>query len=67
MNDEEEDEILSEIRRVREDMARESGYNVRVMFEQIRQRTEHLKAEGWEFVDLSNQPSEALVREEPPA
>jgi hypothetical protein len=35
------------------------------MFEQIRQRTEHLKAEGWEFVDLSRQP-EAVLREEPP-
>ena len=62
---EQDDEILSEIRRVREDMARESGYNVHVMFEQIRRRTEHLKDEGWKFVDLSRQ-SEAVVREEPP-
>jgi hypothetical protein len=59
---EEDDEILSEIRRVREDMARESGYNVHVMFEKLRQTTERLRAEGWKVVDFSNQPSE-----EPPA
>ncbi len=67
MSNEEDDEILSELRLVREKMARESGYDVHVMFEQIRRNTEHLKHEGWKFVDLSEQPSEALVREEPPA
>ena len=42
-----ENEILQEIRRVREEHARECNYNVHVMFEQMRAETEQLKAEGW--------------------
>ena len=61
-----ENEILQEIRRVRED-ARECNYDVHVMFEQMRAETEQLKAEGWKVVSpaAAQEPS-AIVREDPP-
>ena len=63
-----ENEILDEIWRGREEHARECGYDVHVMFEQMRAETERLKAEGWRVV-LPAEESEptSLVREEPPA
>ena len=43
-------EILDEIHRVREEIARECDYDVHKLFERMRQRTEKLKAEGWQVV-----------------
>lgn len=62
-----ENEILQEIRRVREDHARECNFDVHVMFEQMRAETEQLKAEGWKFVSPAapNEPS-GIIREDPP-
>ena len=62
-----ENEILKEIRRVREEHARECNFDVHVMFEQMRAETEQLKAEGWKVVSRSvaQEPS-AVVREDPP-
>jgi len=62
-----ENEILREIRRVREEHARECNYDVHRMFEQMRAETDQLKAEGWKVVPVpvAQEPS-ALVREEPP-
>ena len=62
-----ENEILKEIRRVREKHARECNYDVHVMFEQMRAETEQLKAEGWKVVSPPvAQESSAIVREDPP-
>ena len=62
-----ENEILDEIRRGREEHARECGYDVHVMFEQMRAETERLKAEGWRVVSPAEESEPtSLVREEPP-
>ena len=61
-----ENEILQEIRRVREAHAQECNYDVHVMFEQMRAETEQLKAEGRKVVPppVAQEPS-AVVREDP--
>jgi hypothetical protein len=41
-----ENEILSEIHRVREEIARECDYDVHKLFASMRRRTEKFKAEG---------------------
>lgn len=62
-----ENEILKEIRQVREDHARECNYDVHVMFEQMRAETEQLKAEGWKVVSPPvAQEHSAVVREDSP-
>ena len=62
-----ENEILQEIRRVRDEHARECNYDVHVMFEQMRAETEQLKAEGWKFASPAvEQEHSAIVREDPP-
>ena len=62
-----ENEILQEIRRVRDEHARECNYDVHVMFEQMRAETAQLKAEGWKVVQRAiAQESSAVVREGPP-
>jgi phosphoglycolate phosphatase-like HAD superfamily hydrolase len=69
MNDEDEEQedvILSEIRRFREEHARAQNYNVHALFEEMRRDTARLEAEGWKVVDFSKKPSAALVREDPP-
>ena len=49
-----ETEILDEIRKVRDEHAKECGYDVRRAFEQMRVETEQLKKEGWRVVDRSS-------------
>jgi hypothetical protein len=58
-----ESEILDEIRKVRDEHAKECGYDVHRAFEQMRVETERLKEEGWQVVDRSVPRS--VVREEP--
>ncbi len=58
-----ESEILDEIRKVRDEHAKECGYDVHRAFEQMRAETERLKEEGWQVVDRSVPRS--VVREEP--
>ena len=63
-----ENEILEEIHRVREEHARECGYDVDVMFARMKEHLEQLKAEGWNVVypaPRETEPASAL-REEPP-
>ncbi len=61
-------EILDEIHRVREQIARECDYDVHKLFERMRQRTEKLKAEGWTvaYPEPRHPDATAAVREEPP-
>ena len=58
-----ESEILDEIRKVRDEHAKECGYDVHRAFEQMRAETERLKEQGWQVVDRSVPRS--VVREEP--
>jgi len=61
-------EILDEIYRIREERARECGYDIHKMFEQLREDTERLKAEGWQVVSPAPREKETAcsLREEPP-
>ena len=54
-----ENEILSEIHRVREEIARECGYDVKELFRRMRVQTEQLKAEQAALDSLK--PGEDLV------
>lgn len=58
-----ETRILDEIRKVRDEHAKECGYDVHRPFEQMRAETERLKEEGWQVVDRS--VCRSVVREEP--
>ena len=63
------DPILQEIRRVREEHARECHYDVHVMFEQMREEAPQLEAEGWKFVSFAGEAMRDdswVVREERP-
>jgi len=61
-------EILQEIYRVREEHARECGYDVDVMFARMKEDLKRLEAEGWNVVSPgapeTAEPS-YLLREEP--
>ena len=56
-------EILDEIRKVRDEHAKECAYDVHLAFDQMRAETERLKTEGWQVVDRS--VSRSVVRKEP--
>ena len=63
-----ENEILSDIHRIREEFARECGHDVDEMFRRMRERTEKLKSEGVKVV--SPEPRQRAgtsyaLREEP--
>ncbi len=45
-----ENELLSEIRQVRDDLARECNCDVRELFRQLREETARSEAEGWKVV-----------------
>jgi hypothetical protein len=57
-----ETEILDEIRKVRDEHAKECAYDVHRAFDQMRAETDVLKAEGWRVIDRS--VSRSAVREE---
>ena len=63
-----ENEVLSEIHRVREEIARECGYDMGKIFARMRERTEQLKAEGGQVVSPTPREPEpaSALREEPP-
>lgn len=54
-----ENEILSEIHRVREEYARECNYDVDEIFRRMRERTKKLEAEGWRVVPPEPRETEA--------
>ncbi len=62
-----ENEILSEIHRVREEIARECGYDVKEIFRRMRAQTEQLQAQGWRVVSPEPREKETsyALREEP--
>ena len=63
-----ENEILSEIHRIREEIARECDYDVQNLFASMRRRTEKLKAEGGRVVSPAPREMDQVgtLREEPP-
>ena len=62
-----ENEILSEIHRVREEIARECGYDVKELFRRMRAQTEQLKAQDWQVVSPAPREKQTAcsLREEP--
>ena len=61
-----ENEILAEIRRTRDEHARECGYNVHTIFERMRAETAQLQADGWKVVSPGVSEPTSILREEPP-
>ena len=61
-----ENEILAEIRRTRDEHARECGYDVHTIFEQMRAETAQLQADGWKVVSPGVSEPASILREEPP-
>lgn len=64
-----ENEILTELRQIRDEHAQECGYDIHRIFAELRTETERLKAEGWQVVSppprRDEEPS-SVLREEPP-
>ena len=62
-----ENEILEQIHRVRAEHARECNYDVDVIFAEMREDLERLKAEGWRVVTPAPRERETAysLREEP--
>ena len=64
-----ENEILAEIHRGRAEHARACNYDVNVIFAEMREDLERLRAEGWKIVSFPPSRIEeptALLREDPP-
>ncbi len=63
-----ENELLAEIHRVREDIARECGYDVNRLFDYIRKRERESASRGVKFVSPAPREIETAyaLREEPP-
>jgi hypothetical protein len=63
-----ENEILSEIHRVREDLARECNYDVDVLFARMNANRKEWEAQGWRVVSAGAREIEAVagLREKPP-
>lgn len=63
-----ENEILTELRRIRDDHAQECGYDIHRAFAELRAETERLKSEGWTVVPAPapHHEESCVVREEPP-
>lgn len=47
----EDDAVIKRIRKVREDFARECGYDIKEMFRRMKEMEEEYKKKGWKFVD----------------
>ena len=64
-----ENPILEEIWRIREEIARESNYDPHAMADAARLREVQLAAEGWKLVSFADEDAHqksCVVREEPP-
>ncbi len=63
-----ENEILSEIYRVRAEHARECNYDMDAIFAEMREDLQRFQAEGWRVVSPVPREKEAdcILREEPP-
>jgi uncharacterized protein (UPF0335 family) len=63
-----ENEILAEIRHTRAEHAKECGYDIHKMFDQLRTETARLEAERWKVVTPSpRRPASSLYTNETPA
>jgi hypothetical protein len=51
-----ENTILKEIRKTRDEHAKEHAYSVHKIFEQLRLDTEKLKSEGWQVINKQKLP-----------
>lgn len=63
-----ENEILTDLRRIRDDHAEEYEYDIHRMFAELRAETKRLKAEGWTVVaaPAPRHEESCVVREDPP-
>ena len=64
-----ENEIIAEVRRHREELARESGYNIRELLRRLREDEQHFVAQGHPLVSFFHEHGElesCIVREESP-
>ena len=60
--------ILTEIRQTRDDLARETGYDLKRLFDYVRERERKAVARGVKFVSSAPRENETAcsLREEPP-
>ena len=60
--------ILNEIRQTRDDLARETGYELQRLFDYVREREREAAARGVKFVSPAPRETETTdaLREEPP-
>jgi hypothetical protein len=60
--------ILTEIRQTRDDLARETGYDLKRLFDYVREREREAAARGVKFVSPPPREKETAdaLREEPP-
>ena len=60
--------ILTEIRQTRDDLARETGYDLQRLFDYVREREREAAARGVKFVSPTPRETAAAyaLREEPP-
>jgi len=61
-----ENVTLAEIRHTRDEHARECGYDVHTIFEQMRAETAQLQAGRWKVVSPGVSGPTVILREEPP-
>ena len=63
-----DNQILSQIRRVRDEHAKECDYDVHILFERMRADTEKLRADGWRIAPLAGDVSSLpySLRDKPP-
>ena len=62
-------ELLSEIRQTRDELARETGYDLKRLFDYVRQRERDAAQRGVKFVSFAKdeqEESSGVLREEPP-
>ena len=61
-------EILTEIRQTRDDLARETGYNLKHLFDYIREREREAAARGVKYVSPAPRAKETsyMLHDEPP-
>ncbi len=61
-------EILTEIRQTRDDLAHETGYDLKRLFEYVREREREAATRGVKFVSPAPREKETsyALREEPP-
>ena len=60
-----ENAVLEEIRAIRDEHARECGYDIHKLFRMLRDETEKLKAQGRNVVSSTRLQSPGYVREDP--